>query len=180
MRKKYTCNVRRLTLLALLSALAIVLSALEMLLPPLPMMPPGAKLGLSNIVTMYAAGTVGMVPALAIALIKALFTGVTRGFTAFLMSVSGGVFSTLVMGALLKVKKRPFGLVGVGIAGALTHNAAQLTVAAWLTTPAVAYYIPFLILFGVATGTVTGMVLGIVLPAVKVIEKGSLYNDEQR
>ena len=46
----------RLTTLAVLGALAIVLSALENLIPPLPMMPPGAKLGLSNIVTMFAAG----------------------------------------------------------------------------------------------------------------------------
>ena len=44
----------RLTTLAVLGALAIVLSALENLIPPLPMMPPGAKLGLSNIVTMFA------------------------------------------------------------------------------------------------------------------------------
>ena len=65
----------RLTTLAVLGALAIVLSALENLIPPLPMMPPGAKLGLSNIVTMFAAGTFGLIPSLAIALLKALFRG---------------------------------------------------------------------------------------------------------
>ena len=72
------------------AALAIVLSALENLIPPLPMMPPGAKLGLSNIVTMFAAGTFGLIPALAIALLKALFAGATRGVTALLMSLAGG------------------------------------------------------------------------------------------
>ena len=58
----------RLTTLAVLGALAIVLSALENLIPPLPMMPPrGPSSGLSNIVTMFAAGTFGLIPSLAIA-----------------------------------------------------------------------------------------------------------------
>ena len=46
---------RRTALLGLLSAMALVLSVLEALLPVLPI--PGAKLGLSNIVTMYALST---------------------------------------------------------------------------------------------------------------------------
>ena len=45
----------RVAFTGLLAALAIALSFLEGLLPPLPMMPPGAKLGLSNLATMYAA-----------------------------------------------------------------------------------------------------------------------------
>ena len=50
----------------ILAALAVVLSLLENLLPPVPGMPPGAKLGLSNIVSMYAAGCVGFLPAMAV------------------------------------------------------------------------------------------------------------------
>ena len=148
----------------LLAALALVLSAIEMMLPPPPLLPPGAKLGLSNIVTMYAAGAIGLGPALCIAVIKGLFSGITRGFTAMLMSFSGGVMSTLVMWLLLHLKKRPFGLIGLGVAGALSHNAAQLLVAALLTTPAVIYYIPWLILFGVLSGILTGLVLRIIMP----------------
>ena len=43
----------------ILAAVALVLSLLESLLPPIPGMPPGAKLGLSNIVSMYAVGNLG-------------------------------------------------------------------------------------------------------------------------
>ena len=149
---------------ALLAALALALSALELLIPPLPMLPPGAKLGLSNIVTMYAAGASGLVPALCIALLKGIFSGVTRGVTSLLMSLFGGIFSTLVMWLLLRIKSRPFGFIGLGVAGALSHNFAQLMVAMALTTPAIVYYIPWLILFGIASGIVTGMVLRTVMP----------------
>ncbi|QEY33776.1 Gx transporter family protein [Caproiciproducens galactitolivorans] len=157
-------RTRSIAFNGLLTALALVLSAIELTLPPLPLLPPGAKLGLSNIVTMYATGAVGLGPALCIALIKGLFAGVTRGFTAMLMSLSGGLLSTLVMWLLLRVNGSPFGLIGLGVAGALSHNAAQLFVAFLLTTPAVLYYLPWLILFGVLSGIVTGLVLRVMMP----------------
>ena len=168
MMKTWKLNIspqtRGIAFNGLLAALALVLSTIEMMLPPLPLLPPGAKLGLSNIVTMYAAGAVGLWPALCIAVIKGLFSGITRGFTAMLMSLSGGILSTFAMWLLLHLKRRPFGLVGLGVAGALSHNAAQLLVAALLTTPAVIYYIPWLIIFGVLSGILTGLVLRIIMP----------------
>ena len=90
-------RTQRIAFNGLLGTLALVLSAWEGMLPPIPVLPPGAKLGLSNLVTMYAAGTVGLGPALCIAILKGLFAGITRGFVAMLMSLSGGVASTLVM-----------------------------------------------------------------------------------
>ncbi len=154
-----------------LGALALVLSAVETALPPLPMLPPGAKLGLSNIVTMYAAGSLGLGPALGIAAVKGIFSGLARGVTAFLMSLSGGLLSTFVMWLLLRLKNRPFGMVGLGVCGALAHNAAQLLVAAAITTPAVVSYIPWLIVFGVLTGTLTGLVLRVIMPMLDKIRE---------
>ena len=57
----------RVAFTGLLAALALALAFLEGLLPPLPAMPPGAKLGLSNIVTMYAAGSQGLPSAIFLA-----------------------------------------------------------------------------------------------------------------
>ena len=73
----------RLTVLSLLCALAIVLSVVDSAIPAMPFMPPGAKLGLSNIATMYAASFFGLIPALIIAIVKSLFVGLTRGLMAF-------------------------------------------------------------------------------------------------
>ena len=168
--KKNSLNLspvtRKVAFSGILCALALALSAVEMMIPPLPMLPPGAKLGLSNLVTMYAAESLWLFPALTIALLKGLFAGTVRGFTAMLMSLSGGLLSTFVMWLLLKLPKRPFGYIGLGVAGAMAHNGAQLFIAALMTTPAVVYYVPWLILFGALTGTLTGFALGVLSPAL--------------
>ena len=89
MKKK----AEHIALIGLLGALALVLGILENLLPPLPGMPPGAKAGLSNLVTMFAAGAIGLPAALFIAAIKGLFAFLTRGVSAGLMSLCGGLLS---------------------------------------------------------------------------------------
>lgn len=153
----------------MLAALAIVLSALEGWIPPLPGMPPGSKLGLSNLATMYAAFSLGPFSALAIATAKGMFVGVTRGAVAMGMSLCGGLLSAAVMSLLLKLEK-PFGWVGIGVAGALCHNGGQLLLAYLITGPAVVRYAPFLILFALPTGALTGLALGLIAPRLAKLE----------
>ncbi len=160
-------RTHRIALCGILGALALVLGALEGALPPIPMLPPGAKLGLSNIAVMYAAQSLGIAPALLLAVIKGLFAGVTRGFTAMVMSLSGGLASALLTSLLIRSKRRPLGWIGIGVAGALAHNAAQLCAAALMTTPALFWYIPWLLLFGILTGTLTGVCLRVILPVLE-------------
>ena len=116
-----------LALTGLLGAVALALSFLEGLLPPLPLLPPGAKLGLSNLATMYAAGALGLPYALFLAVFKGCFALLTRGAVAGCMSLAGGLLSTLVM--WLTFRKARASLAVVGVCGALSHNAAQLLVA---------------------------------------------------
>lgn len=156
-------------LLGVLSAEALALSFLENLIPAMPGLPPGAKPGFSNIVTMFTAGTMGFPAALAVTVIKSLFAFITRGATAGLMSISGGLLSTVVMVLLMRLKKNPFGILGISVASAVAHNAGQLAVACLISgTPAlIAGYGPLLLLFAVATGTVTGGILKVVMPALE-------------
>lgn len=158
---------KKVAFCGILGALAIVLSMFENMLPEIPLLPPGCRLGLSNIVTMFAAGTINLPCALAIALLKGLFAFLTRGVTAGLMSTCGGLCSTLVMWLCLHSKR--LAMVGVGICGALAHNAAQLAVACLLTSPATLTYTPVLALFSIPAGAVTGTVLHFALPALKRI-----------
>jgi len=146
----------------LLAALALALSLLEGMLPPLPGLPPGAKLGLSNVVMMYAAGTLGLPWAIALVLAKGGFALLTRGATAGAMSLSGGALSTLCVWALLKKTKASLALTGVW--GALAHNTGQLLVAYALMGAVVVGYIPMLAGISVVTGLLTGTVLKISLP----------------
>ena len=159
----------KVALLGILGALALVLAFLENLLPAVPGLPPGAKLGLANIVTMFAAYALGFFPAIGVTIIKAAFAGVTRGLIAFCMSLAGGVLSTVVMVLLMRLRRNPFGILGISIASAAAFNAGQLAVACIISgTPAlVTGYGPLLLLFAVLTGAVTGTVLRIVLPALE-------------
>lgn len=159
----------KLTVMSLLCTLSIVLSAIDSMIPVMMFMPPGAKLGLSNIVTMYTAGAFGLLPALIISIVKSLFVGATRGIMAFLMSFFAGVISTIVSGLLLK--KRIFGLIGVGIIGAVVHNLIQLMVVILITkTFSLIYYLPMLIIFALATGFLTGIILNISIPMLEKIK----------
>ena len=95
----------RIALTGLLGACAVALSYFESLLPTAAFLPPGAKPGFSNLANMFAASMLGPLPAFGIALLKAGFAALTRGGTAGLMSLCGGIFSTAIM--LLLFKKRP-------------------------------------------------------------------------
>ena len=159
-------GVLKLSIVAVFTAAAIVLSIFESLLPALPFLPPGAKLGISNVASMSVAGALGIPSAMLVAVLKSLFVGLTRGFTAFLMSFFGSILSTLVTGLLLKLKENPFGFIGIGIFGALTHNMSQLAVAYFLTGAPVFYYFPIIVIASIIFGSVTGLMLKIVLPTI--------------
>lgn len=155
----------RVALGGMLAALALAFSFLEGLLPPLPGMPPGARLGLSNLVTMYAAGGLGLPWGLGLALVKGGFALLTRGLAAGTMSLCGGLASTACMWLLLKKTRASLGLTGV--CGALVHNGAQLAAAVLLTSWAALGYVPALLAFSIFSGLLTGTVLKLTLPALE-------------
>ena len=158
--------VYTVALAGILGAQALALSWLESLLPAFPFLPPGAKPGLSNIVTMFAVSTLRIPDALFIVLIKAAFAGITRGITAFLMSLFGGMFSLAAMCLIFKIsKKNRLGLIGSGVCCALAHNLGQLIAAAIITdTVTIVGYAPALLIFGVCTGIITGCIFKAVSP----------------
>ncbi len=160
-------NTYKIALFGVLSAVALTLSYLEGLIPTVAFMPPGAKMGFSNIATMFAASSMGLVSALAITFIKALFAGITRGVTAFFMSLCGGILSTVTMYLLFKLSKKT-GYMAIGIICALVHNFGQLIVAIITAgNLSVLGYAPVLLISGTVTGAVTGTVLRAVMPSLE-------------
>lgn len=158
-------KVKRLALMGLLFALAMALSFLESLLPALPMLPPGIRLGLSNIVTMYALFVLGPVSGYTIAILKAVFVLLTRGAVAAAMSAAGGVFSVTIMLllSLLPGIKEQYLLLSVF--GGAAHNIGQLVMARFIiNNQYVWYYFPVLLAAGLLMGAITGMALRVVLP----------------
>lgn len=166
--KSSASAARRIALTGILGAEAIALSALELMIPPLPFLPPGAKPGFANIVTMFAAAEYGLAGAVPVTVLKALFALVTRGPSAFLMSICGGLLSTAVMCLCFRFNRGALGLVGISVLSAAAHNLGQLGAACLLTGTAELYtYLPALMLFAVGMGLVTGLILSAIFPALE-------------
>lgn len=156
---------------AILGALAIVLSAMENLIVPwLSFLPPGAKPGLANIVVMTVACTGSITGTVYIVILKSLFVLLTRGGSAFVMSIAGGVISAAVITVMLRLKLPKVSVAGISVLGAVVHNICQLGVACVLTgAPAMGKYAPLLIIFGVVSGIITGAILSALLPKIRII-----------
>lgn len=143
-------------------ALALILSYVESLLPVFVAVP-GVKMGLPNIVIMFALYSLGVKDAAIISLIRVVLAGALFGSVfSMLYSAAGAVLSLAVMAVLLKTKR--FSPVGVSVAGGVAHNAGQIIVAILVTeTAQLIYYLPVLCISGIAAGVLIGVVSGIII-----------------
>ena len=161
-------NARSIALCAVLTALALGLSTLENLFPVTLIVPlPGVKLGLANIVTVYALYALGASSALAILVVRCLLGSLFAGnASALLFSLLGGLAAMLVMIALHALPR--LSVYGVSVGGAAAHNCGQVA-AAMLTLGSAAplAYLPFLLLVSVFTGALTGFVAALLFRAMR-------------
>lgn len=158
---KSPVRVRRLTQSALLAAIALTIFVVEAQIPlPLPI--PGLKLGLSNVVTLFALKKLGKKHALGIVLVRIVLGNLILGqVMAMLYAFGGGLLSFAVM-ALLCGRFPLKQLWAVGAFGGIAHNLGQTAVALLVTqTPALLVYLPVLLLCGILTGAFTGLCAGL-------------------
>lgn len=163
-------TTKKLALCAVLTALALGLSTLESLFPVSVLVPlPGIKLGLANIVTVFALYRLGDIPALAILIARCLLGAMFAGnASALLFSLMGGVLAMLTMIVLRRV--RGLSVYGVSIAGAAAHNIGQICAAmVVLGGTAVLGYLPVLLVVSLITGTLTGFVASLLFRAMRGI-----------
>ena len=148
---------RRLALSAVLAAIALTIFVLEAQIP-LPLPVPGLKLGLSNVVTLFALAVLGWREAMVILLVRIVLGNIfTAQIMALLYSLASGLLSFAVMALLLRVLKRSQ-LWVAGVFGGIAHNLGQMAVAVAVTgTPALLMYLPVLLLCGIVTGAFTGL-----------------------
>ncbi len=161
--------VRRLAYMAVLTAVALTIFVIEAQLPPIVPLP-GIKLGLANIVTVYAVFALGPGPAGMILLARVLLGSLYTGGMTILYSLAGGVCCYLVMLALRKLVTEKQ-LWVCSMFGAMAHELGQMAVAVLVTrTPAVAAYLPALLLSGLLTGVFTGLCAQFLLARLKRIK----------
>ena len=160
-------NSRRVALLGVLAALAMTLSFVEMLLPPLPMLPPGFKIGLSNIAVMYGLFVGGLWYGIILAVIKSFFILFVNGGYAFILSLCGSVCAVSVMALVVKLFKTRASYTAISVTGALFHNGAQLLMVYIITaTNAAFYYLPLLIIAAVVCGVLTAAIVKLAMPII--------------
>ena len=152
-------TTKQLTLCALLTAMALALSYLENLFPLALAIPvPGMKLGLANIVTVFALYALGAGQAFMILLARCFLGAVFAGnMNALIFSVMGGVTAMVVM--ILLSHCRKLSVYGVSVGGAAAHNCGQVAAAVLtLGNSGPLYYLPILLGVSLFTGALTGLI----------------------
>lgn len=151
------------------TALALIFSYIETLIP-FHFGIPGIKLGLANLLIVIFLYKRNVKEALLLSVVRIVLAGFMFGsLFSILYSLVGGLLSLLIMNLLKNSGK--FSVMGVSIAGGVSHNLGQLVVAmAAVETYRVGYYFPVLLVAGMLTGLLIGMIANEVLKRLKNIQ----------
>lgn len=147
----------------MLTAFALIIFTVELQLPTLAPVP-GMKLGLANIITVYAvysfsAGETAMVVAVRV-LLGSLIAG---NMVSLVYSLAGGLLCLAGMLLLRRVIDKKHIWV-CSILGAVLHNIGQTAAAiVMMQTKTVIAYLPFLLVSGCIAGALTGMAAQLVV-----------------
>ena len=154
-------KTKRLVLLAMLTAVAMILSYVESLLPSVGI--PGVKMGLANIAVIFALFRFGWKEAAALSLVRVVLVSLRFGSVgAMLYSLAGAVLSLAVMALLCRIDR--FSTVGISVAGGVAHNAGQILMAMLiLQTKQLLGYLPVLAVSGIAGGVLTGLAAALLI-----------------
>lgn len=158
--------LQKLTKLALLTAVSLMIYVLESLLPPIVPIP-GIKLGLANIITLITLACFDLKEATLVLLCRILLAGFFFGQAlSLLYSLAGGFCCLLIMSLFHRLLSKGY-LPITSVMGALSHNIAQLLVALAVTgVPGILAYLPFLLISAIITGTFTGLCAHFTLKAL--------------
>ena len=160
-------KTKKITVMALTVALAMILSFVESQIPAFVAIP-GVKMGLANIAVVFALYKLGWKEAILISLIRVFLVSLLFGTGASLFySAAGAVLSLLGMIGLKATKL--FSSVAVSVAGGVLHNVGQIAMACLLLeTDVLRYYLPFLVLSGVVAGVVIGVIAAIMVKRIRL------------
>ncbi len=160
-------SVKRITHLSLLTAIALIIFIVELRIPNIIPIP-GVKLGLANIVTVYAMYHYSTKETLMIVFVRILLGSIFGGNISTIMySFSGALLCLFGMLLLKQIIAEKY-IWLCSIIGAILHNTGQITAAILIMkTTAVISYFPFLIISGCIAGTFTGICVQMLIIRVK-------------
>ena len=165
-------STKKLVLLSLFAAAALVLSYIESMLPPLYPAVPGIKMGLPNIIILVCLYILSPKEALVLSLVRVFVSALLFGnIMSLAYSLAGAMLSLAVMTVLKKTNS--FSAVGVSVSGAVCHNLGQVIVAiAILENIQIGYYMIILSVTGTIAGILTGIAGALVTKYLNKAIKG--------
>ena len=157
---------RKTAYLGLFAAVAIIFGYVESLIPVFTGIP-GIKLGLANLAVLFILDRYSFKEAALVSVVRILVIGFMFGnLFSILYSLAGAALSLTVM-TLMK-KKSGFSILGISVAGGVSHNIGQLIIASLITmTSGLIYYAPALLISGVITGLLIGTLTSEVLKRIR-------------
>lgn len=147
---------RKIAVLAIFTALSLIMFLIENLFPPLFL--PGAKMGLSNIFSIAALIAFSPVEGFAVVCVRTVLGAVLTGnLSAVLYSFTGGVVSMAVSSVALYTIYPKISVMAVSVLAAVAHNVTQNIVYVLISeTPLMFSYMPYLALIGILSGAIVG------------------------
>ena len=160
-------KTKKITFIGLSITLAMILSYIESKIPAM-IAVPGIKVGLPNIIIVFALYKVGWKECIAISIFRIFLVSLLFGnVQSMAFSFAGATLSLL--GMILLKKINWFSSITVSIVGGILHNIGQIAAACfWTETLQIIYYLPALLITGTLAGFVIGLVAGML---VKRLEK---------
>lgn len=172
-------NIHRISLDAVLVAIAVVISIIEGLIPSIGI--PGVKLGLANIVILVCLYELGVLDAIIVNILRVFLAGVLRGnifSMGFVMSLTGAAFSLIVIIVLYKLVKG-LSIIGISVVGAIFHVTGQILIAMiYLDTAYIWYYLPVISLSAIITGILTGIGARLIIKTGIIKKVNNSYQEE--
>ena len=155
-------NQKKLSYLGLFAAVAIIFGYVESLIPFFAGIP-GMKLGLANLAVLFILEKYTWKEAALVSIVRIIVIGFMFGnLFSILYSLAGAALSMTVM-----KKKSDFSILGISVAGGVSHNIGQLIIAGLITmTSGLIYYAPALLISGVITGLLIGTLTSEVLKRI--------------
>ena len=159
-------SARRVAVLAVLTAMGLIMFMVESLFPPLIL--PGAKMGLSNIFSLLTLFVLGPTEAIILVVIRTTLGSVFTGNVSTLMySMTAGLVSVIVSVILVEFLYPKVSIVAISVVAAVMHNLTQNVVFCLVSnTPEMFSYMPWLALLGVVAGIIVGFAVWFILRAV--------------
>lgn len=160
-------KTKRLAELAMLCAISLIIFIVELQIPnPFPI--PGIKLGLANVITVYAAYHYRPYEVVMMVLVRILLAAVFCGnFVALIYSFCGSMLCLAGMLFLIRIIDEKH-IWTASVIGAVLHNTGQMLAALLvLQTPQIFAYYPFLVVSGCLAGLFTGLAAQFVIIRLK-------------